>query len=181
MKYNKARPPIVQPIEQPYRYVPLTRGQVAIVDLDDFTWVSQWNWSALWIPSKHGFYAVRSAVIEGKKRCLYLHRELLQCSPDEYTDHRDGNSLDCRRSNIRRCRPIDNTRNRGVQTVNTSGLKGVSFDRFRNKWKSRINVDGKEIFLGRFANSMDAAIAYNNAAREYYGDFAWLNQVQNGS
>jgi HNH endonuclease/AP2 domain len=87
-------------------------------------------------------------------------------------DHRDGNRLNNRWSNLRRASYADNAANRRRLPKNTSGFKGVSFDRPKGKWKAQIRKDGKNYFIGRYATAEQAHAAYVAKARELFGEFA---------
>lgn len=159
--------------------IPLTQGQVALVDDEDADLVNQ-NWCATVIPSGYGnseFYA----------KCKgqgYLHRVILArvlnrpLATSEWVDHINRNTLDNRRTNLRLTTPSQNCMNRAKGKTNTSGFKGVSFDRIRNKWLAQIRLSGRVKNLGRYATPEDAACAYDTAAREFYGEFARLNFPQ---
>ena len=87
-------------------------------------------------------------------------------------DHRDGNSLNNRLSNLRVSSHSNNVANRGRPRSNTSGLKGAFFDRRRGHWTAEITKDGRRYYLGSFATAEDAHSAYAAKARELVGEFA---------
>ena len=171
-KYRKARPQIEQPTDPTCRYIALTRGQIAIVDAEDYPFLNQWNWTALWSPRKHGYYAVRNV---GKGRIKYMHQILLNPKPNQLCDHRNGNTLDYRRGNLRTCTHQQNNRNRSHDVACLSKLKGVRL--YGKRWQARISVNKQSIYLGTFDDPGQAALAYNEAAKQYFGEFAWFNEV----
>ena len=87
-------------------------------------------------------------------------------------DHRDGNPLNNRWRNLRLSTRSENSANRPRDVSNTSGFKGVSFDRRRGNWIARIRKDARDYFLGRFATAEEAHEAYVAAARLLFGEFA---------
>jgi len=87
-------------------------------------------------------------------------------------DHRDGNALNNRWTNLRLASHTDNAANRPRLPRNTSGLKGVSFDRRRGTWAAQITKEGRRYFIGRFATALEAHAAYVAAARVLFGEFA---------
>jgi len=87
-------------------------------------------------------------------------------------DHRDGNPLNNRWNNLRLSTRSENCANRRRDITNTSGFKGVSFDRRRGNWIARIMKESRNYFLGRFATAEEAHEAYGAAARLLYGEFA---------
>jgi hypothetical protein len=86
-------------------------------------------------------------------------------------DHRDGNAGNDRWYNLREATSQQQKWNRGPNTNNASGHKGVYFDRSRNRWAAGIMVDRHCIFLGRFDTAELASAAYETAARELFGEF----------
>jgi|SRR5882724_4261472 len=158
---------VTQPLDQSYRLIALTQGQNAIVDTTDFEWLNQWNWSALWIPSSRGFYAVRLSTK------IYMHRIILGCKSKELADHKNGNTLDNRRENLRKCTLAENNRNRKKNYSSTSKYKGVY--EVGKRWQARIEVRGEKKYLGTYETSERAALAYDNAAKMFHREFALLN------
>src|SRR2546425_1516194 len=95
--------------------------------------------------------------------------------PAVQVDHEDRDGLNNRRYNLRVATHDDNQRNRSCQKRNnrTSQYKGVCLE--KGKWRVRIRVNGKNIEIGRFDSELQAALAYDKAAREHYGEFACCN------
>lgn len=150
--------------------VPLTMGDVTLIDEQDVELVSQYNWY-----SQTG-KRTRYAANKNKERLLLLHRLILgDC---EAIDHINGDGLDNRRSNLRVCSLTENNRNTRKRENTRSQYKGVVFDNSAsNKWKARVYKDGKQIVLGRFSTEEEAAVAYNKAAVIHYGEFANINSL----
>lgn len=147
------------------------KGLIAVVDEEDFEMANQYNWSA--DNHKHTFYAV--SVIDGKK--VYLHNFI---SGLKEADHVDRNGLNNQRSNLRGSTRQQNMMNKGKQKGEyASRFKGVSYDKRRNTWNARIEINGKKIYLGSYKIDTEAAIAYNNKAKELHPDFAVLNIINN--
>lgn len=95
-------------------------------------------------------------------------------------DHVNGNGLDNTRINLRAVTPQQNSWNRGLRSDSQSGYKGVHYLKDRVAYSARIQVNGKRYYLGYFKNSVDAAKAYDTAAREHFGEFARLNFPDEG-
>jgi hypothetical protein len=123
-----------------------------------------------------GWYAVRSQRRGGRQHHLRLHRVIaarMGLQIDGYeVDHRNGDTLDCRRANLRRATRLQNAKNISRRSDNTSGVRGVGWDTRRQLWRARIAVDGRRISLGHFPTLPAAARAYAKAARRYHGEFA---------
>jgi hypothetical protein len=165
---------------EPCRKLPLTQGQYAIVDADIYDYLMQWNWFARWDSKGKRYYASVSLKDEVNK--TFRHQEMsrtiigLQWWNKVKVDHRNHNGLDNRRSNLRKSNDSQNQANACLRTDNTSGYKGVV--RSKNKsggWIAKIQVNGKDIYLGRFADIIEATKAYDNAARQHFGEFAMTN------
>jgi hypothetical protein len=149
--------------------IQLTRGHVALVSDVDFNRLSQrGKWYASG-PTSNKFYACRE---EGRKSVL-MHRVVLNAPDGFLVDHINGNTLDNRRENLRLCNKTENLRNRGKTKLNSVGYKGVT--RKRGRFSAGISVGGKHISLGSFSDPIEAARAYDAAAKKYFGEFAWFN------
>ena len=83
------------------------------------------------------------------------------------------NRLDCRKSNLRDCTHSENLMNRDKNVNNTSGHKGISWDKSRNKWMAGIKVNYKRISLGRFDDIQDAIKAYQLGVKNYHGEYTF--------
>jgi hypothetical protein len=154
--------------------IQLTQGKVALVDDADFEFLSQWKWCAQ--RSDNLYYASRKISLDnGKTKTFRMHREIMRPPDNLLVDHKNGNTLDNRRENLRICTNQENCMNSSLPIDNKSGFKGVHLD--RSKWRSRIVFNGKPIHLGMFDNPRDAGMAYNKAAIKYFGDFAKLNKI----
>ena len=146
--------------------IPLTKGKVAIIDDEDFEWLNQWNWY-------YGCdgYAFRTDCKNGRKSIL-MHRLILDTPRGMETDHINQNKLDNCRKNLRSATTSQNQANRPAPRNNTSGMKGVQWDKRANKWLAVIQFHGKLIYAGYFENINDAARAYSDKANELFGEFA---------
>jgi hypothetical protein len=151
--------------------IPLTQGQFAIVDDEDFEELNKYKWCA--IKRAYTFYAKRD--VNG--RLIAMHRIILHCKEGLEVDHINGNGIDNRKENIRVCTKINNLRNRKRRTDSFCKYKGVYFNKRRKRWNAYITVDRKRISLKTFSNPIDAAIAYNTFAIKYFGEFAKLNDL----
>lgn len=147
--------------------IELTQGLYALVDDKDYDWLNSWKWHAS--GSEKQFYACRTE----NKKLIQMHREILRCSDDEFVDHKDGNGLNNQRENIRKCTRHENNRNKSIQKNSETGYKGVS--KSGKKYRARIMVNGKWMCLKSHLTAKDAAIAFDEAAKKHFGEFAKLN------
>lgn len=150
------------------KIIALTQGKVAQVSDHRFDYLNQWKWYA----NKDGnkWYARRN---EGNKS-VKMHRQITGVTdPEIDVDHRDGDGLNNTDENLRVCTATQNLANRGKTKRNTSGYKGVS--KIRGRWYADLMKGGKHVFRGYFSTAEEAARAYDKAAREHYGEFAYTN------
>ena len=163
--------------------IPLTRGMVAIVDEEDFEQIkdlSEKKWQATRIDrgGKNKLYYAKRGGGQRALPLIYMHQLLLDVPKDKEVDHIDGNGLNNRRSNLRICYHPQNCFNRRKQFNTSSIYKGVYWNKQRHKWQAQIKFEGRRHFLGRFTNEVQAALAYNKAAKKEYGEFATLNKIK---
>jgi len=157
------------------KIIPLTRGFVALVDDEDYERViaaGPWHASSA---NDGCLYAVHSVVCksDGTHTTLRMHRFLLGITnPHVQADHINHDGLDNQRHNIRRCLHQQNQANSCKRPETTSRFRGVCWNKCHGKWEAKIKIDGKNIFLGYFADEIAAAHAYDAAARELFGEFA---------
>ena len=148
--------------------IPLTQGKFAIIDEDDFFIVSPYRWWAKLKGSK--WYA--ETKIQGKN--VSMHRLLLNF-PEVLVDHWDGDGLNNTRQNLRKATHQQNGFNKRPSPGRQ--YKGVSFRKDRGLYRAYIGIEERYIHLGHFPTAKDAALEYNRAAVELFGDFACLNEV----
>lgn len=164
--------------------VKLTHGYEAIVDTEDFERVSVFKW---YPHDSHGrIYAETNLKLpSGKWTMLALHRFVMNCHTGDgnVVDHKNGNTLDNRRANLRITTGRGNARNRiSSPNIKRGGYKGVSWHKATGKWRvtiaaGSVKKNGKSgiIHLGLFTDPEKAARAYDMVARKHFGEFAALN------
>ena len=158
-----------------YRRIYLDEGQWTILDVEDYYTFGNLKWSLG--GHKRKFYAVRGAKDKnGRFEMLRLHREIMNAPKGLLVDHKNGNALDNRKANLRLATHWQNSCNRKKVNTNTwSRFIGVSFHKRRGLWTAEIRYRGKHIWLGYFKTEIEAARAYDAAAKKYHGEFARLN------
>ncbi len=105
-----------------------------------------------------------------------MHREIMNFPKGLLVDHRNNNTLDNRRANLRPATSSQNMVNRRRdKSKNSSQFRGVRFRKERGRWSAQITINGKTFWLGSYDNEIDAARAYDRAAMKYHGEFAKLN------
>lgn len=166
--------------------IKLTRGLFAQIYDADYEWLSRWKWHAVW--AEVGFYAARVERRPGGKRVtIYMHRVILCPPSDRVTDHIDRDGLNNHRCNLRVATRFQNARNARRRSDCKSQFKGVRNEsancNLTRPWRAVIGgiSSGTRRHLGYFATEEDAARAYDVAAREAYGEFAFQNFPESDS
>ena len=140
---------------------------ISVCDLDR---VKQYKWSRCGHKDRGPYFS--HGYREGNKtKHIILHRFILDCPKGMIVDHISGNTLDNRRENLRICTPAENSRNYKKPKTNTSGYKGVSWDKKSLKWRAAIGFNNKVIHLGFFSSAEEAHSAYIKASKKYHLDF----------
>jgi hypothetical protein len=153
--------------------IELTKNKKALVS-PEFEYLNQFKWHF------DGRYATRTKWNKELKKDVkvYMHKEILNVEKGEYVDHVNGDKLDNRLDNLRKVTSQQNSMNMLTQVVKKhSKYKGVSYDKSRNKWVAYCVKDTKMHNLGRFTDEKEAALAYNEKAKELFGEFARLNKL----
>jgi len=136
--------------------------KIVLIDDEDYELISKYNWYLA-----GGYAATRI----GDDACVKMHQLIL----GSFVDHKNRNKLDNRRTNLRFATGTQNNANRGkVGKSPTSQFKGVYLTE-KGKWKATITIKYKSRHLGYFATELEAAIVYDIAAQELFGEFALLN------
>ena len=162
------------------RKIPLTQGKFAIVDDEDYKRINKYKWHTT--KDTNVFYAkthvrVKDENFKIKNKVIGMQMLVLNLTMSSTRkmdiDHRDGDGLNNKKNNLRLATHAQNIMNQRLNKVNTSGYKGVSWH--RNKWRAQIKKDGKRHHLGLFTCLIKAAKAYDEAAKELFGEYARLN------
>lgn len=141
------------------------------VDDEDFDRINKFKWTLK--KSHNTFYARRSSK---SPTWILMHREIINVDDKSiHYDHVDTNGLNNQKINLRRCNHSQNGANKPSLKGSSSVYKGVCFRPKRNKYQAAIQIRGSVKFLGMFFNEIDAAKAYDNAAKIHHGEFANLN------
>lgn len=148
--------------------ISLTQGKFALIDDIDFEYLNQWKWHY------HDGYAAKGCSPTILMHRIVAKRAEINCS--QTIDHINLKRNDNRRKNLRPATKAQQMMNYNKQKNNTSGFKGVSYCKRHHKWRATIRYK-HHYHLGYFNNKLDAAKAYNKAAKKYFGKFARLNKI----
>lgn len=160
--------------------VPLSRGLFALIDNEDQELVLPYKWYAMGPTGKE--HAVRKDKVT--RKAVWMHRVILDAQLDQplqpplMCDHVNRNGLDNRRINLRFCLRKQNLWNQGPRPGHK--YKGIWWNESHNRWAANISAHGIKYYVGEFKTDIEAALAYNEAAKFLFGEFAYLNEVQNG-
>jgi hypothetical protein len=162
-----------------FRRIRLAQPRYAKVDPADYKRLKRYEWIAQ--KGTCNFYAVRQVRgCKGKRVTLiYLHKEIIKVPDGMVIDHINYDGMDNRCANLRAATYPQNMYHRRKRSgAKHSKYKGVCWKKDRRKWLARIAYEKKKIHLGCFRSEIDAAKAYDHAAKIYHGEFASLNFPQ---
>ena len=164
-------------------YLEKRNGQIikCYVDLEDLNRLEKlnWRWCAVWDSDIKNYYIKHSeylGAVNGKfkYKITLLHRWIMNTNKNEYVDHKNHNTIDNRKNNLRVTRNDKNTKNRkSKNSNNTSGYRNVSW--VNNKWIVQLQIKGKNKVLGKFDDINKAGKFAEKMRKKYYGDFAGNN------
>lgn len=151
-----------------------SKGERFYFDKEDFQKIN----SYCWYIDNYGYVVTDSHKYHGvkNKKNLRMHRIIMDYWDNKLDiDHINNNKFDNRKSNLRLVTRSQNFMNKDKQSNNTSGVTGVYWDKSRNKWMAAIQVNGKQINLGRYDNKKDAVVARKHAENKYFGEYSFDN------
>ncbi len=153
-------------VKRPGRRNLRSRGLVALIDDDDYERCSGYAW--------HAYRSLKAKTWYAKSGALLLHRVIMGATLGDKReiDHRNGDGLDCQKSNLRFATSSQNKIN--TPPRGRSGIKGVRFK--ANRWEVAIKLGGKSVYLGRFVTAEEASAVYNQRAVQEHGQFAYQQQ-----
>ncbi len=150
--------------------IPVGQNQFALVDDNIFDLLNQWGWG---LDKSKKNYVIR--LDKKYSSHIRMHRFIMGAKFGQEVDHIDGNPLNNQFSNLRFCTHKQNCYGRKLNKDNTSGYKGVV--KHEDAWRAQARIDGKLKYFGIYQTKEEAALAYNTAAKKYFGKFARLNTI----
>lgn len=157
-------------------------GKFALVDDEDYDMLMEHKWFVICVKAcpklYYARYNVSHPIYKGSKP-IPMHRVIMGVDdPKVEVDHIDGNGLNNQRSNLRLCSRFENCMNRKKRKCTSSKYKGVAWRKDSAIWRAYIRFDGKLYNLGQYDSEVDAALAYNQAALMWFGQFASINKIE---
>jgi hypothetical protein len=153
--------------------IPLTQGKFAKIDNEDYDLIKNHKWCY-----NKGYAKTAITLSNGKQKLLSMHRVILGLTDSKIQcDHINHDGLDNTKKNLRPCTHQQSHMNKSSAKNSSSKYLGVSWHKNKDKWQSSIMFNNKQIHIGIFHNEEEAAKAYNNKAKELFGEFANLNII----
>lgn len=150
-------------------------GLFALVDDEDYDWLSQWEWRFTKSVRNHSGYAARSE----HSKTIFMHRELMKAQTGTWVDHRDHNGLNDQRYNLRLATPTQNCRHTRKVAGRTSQFKGVyrhgATTAYKKPWGTTLTIKDKSLTLGSYDDEHIAALMSDFWTTYLFGDFASTN------
>lgn len=167
--------------------IELTQGKVAIVDDEDYEWLSNYKWNlGDHNKSEKYIYAFTRIYVEAEygtphyylkkkqRKSIFMHRMIMDTPEDLIIDHINHNTLDNRKANLRNTTYSQNMIN-SYRDKPLSGYRGVTAH--KKKYAARISINGKDKRIGSYRTAKEAGKAFNKAAQKHYGKYAQLNEI----
>jgi hypothetical protein len=174
-RYRVKRHAVEQPSNPLYKRIALTQGQSALVDAHNYDRLMQRNWTAQWNSKTKSFYATGRKWNKslGRSTPLAMARVILGLPDDDprQGDHRNHDTLDNTEQNLRIGTPRQNSQNQ--QRSNKNGFKGVH--KRGKKWGAYFSAWNINRYVGLYATREEAARAYDEWARMFFGEWAHTN------
>jgi hypothetical protein len=151
--------------------IKLSRGEITMVDDDDFEWLTQWKWYC-----DNKGYATRVVKVNGKDGRIFMARQIMNAPQGLEVDHIDHNPLNNQKENLRICTTAQNQWNRG-RIYGRSKFLGVSVTVASGVTYYKVDIcsNGAKYYLGMYTDEEEAAKVYDKKAIELHGEFARLN------
>jgi hypothetical protein len=155
------------------REIVLVNGNKAFIDDEDYEKTTGYKWYLL----KYGNnqYAIGYKYDGGNQTACLLHRLIMPVNEKDVIDHIDFNGLNNCKSNLRVVSNYENSWHHRLSKNNTSGYRGVSWDKSKGKYRATLRRYGEYFHLGNFSDAVEAARAYDEAAEKMFGVFAVKN------
>jgi hypothetical protein len=147
------------------RQIQLSQAMIAVLDDEDHNRLSRFHWCYRGERNGNQGYAIRHAKIDGKKRTVYLHREIMGEVPEGCeVIFKNYDRLDCRRENLVIVTKEEARQHHRVRSDCKAGAKGISYDPAIG-YTAAIHRNGHRYAVGTFANRWEAEDAYEEAVK----------------
>lgn len=159
-------------ISEEYAIGYTSAGNKFTFDKEDYDLIYPYLWSV----NPDGYLIAN----DSNGKIFRLHRLVMGVgyNDSEYVDHIDHDISNNQKGNLRLCTPSENAMNQSLKSNNTSGARGVCWDKSRGKWITSIMVNYKSIYIGRYDDFDDAVMARKEAENKHFGEFSYNNSMQ---
>jgi|SRR4030095_7955285 hypothetical protein len=147
--------------------IALNKGFATVVDDEDYDRLVKYRWRASDCRPNGVVYAIATIA----RKSVFMHRLILGANPGQYVDHINFDGLDNRRENLRLCTPAQSAQHKRMMVTNSSGYRGVNFNKEHKKYAAEIWVESRRVFLGYFDTAEEASVAYRKAAVVLHKEF----------
>jgi hypothetical protein len=144
------------------------KGEEFYFDLEDYDKIKNYCWRI----DNNGYVVSRD-----NSKIIKIHRHILNCTADMTVDHINHKKIDNRKKNLRIVTNSQNSMNTKINSKNTSGCKGVNYDKRNNKWVVRIGLNRKRIHIGYFDDFEEAVKVRKKAEVKYHGEFRYKGEI----
>lgn len=149
-----------------------TYGQKKVyIDMEDKERVQKYHWNVNKRTRPENTFNVVTSNKNKELESTLLYRYIMNAPKEMQVDHRDGNELNNRKSNLRICTQADNNKNLKIRKNNTSGHKGVCWDKKNSKWMAYIKINTKFKNLGYYTDINEAIKIRKKAEITYFGEY----------
>ena len=149
-----------------------TKGEEFYFDLEDYDLIKDY----CWFIDDDGYVIAHDSNMNYSTKGM--HRILFPES--KYVDHIEHKNNDNRKSQLRPCTSQQNNMNKSLQSNNASGITGVTWNKYRNKWIAQMILNGKHLSFGYFDRFEDAVKARKDAEEKYFGEYSYDNSMKRG-
>lgn len=160
------------------KQIPLTQGQVALVDDWRLAELMQWRWQAQWNEHTKSYYAVRTEVQNGRGIPILMHRYIMKTPKGIQCDHRNHDTLDNQEHNLRNVTNSQNNMNTRVRFDNQLGQRCIK--RHGTGYLVRVTKDHKMVLCKTFRTLNQAIAARDTALTKFHGEYAYQSDHRKG-
>ena len=156
--------------------------EYTIIDTEDYEKVKDFCWRKRTNPrDKTEVYVEAKSLGKYRRKTIRIHQILCPCKEGFLPDHENGNGLDNRKSNLRPSTHSQNGMNRRTPSNNTSGVKGVTYDKKAKQWVAQITIEGEHHYLGGSTDFEEAVKLRQEAEEKYFGEYSYVRSREKAS
>jgi hypothetical protein len=151
-------------------------NHIVLIDDEDYDKIKDYKWYI--VKDHRNYYVMKTQKNHCNLSTIRMHTIFMNPPKGLQVDHINGNGLDNRKCNLRIVTPQQNQMNKCKQINSSSIYKGVHWETKRQKWRTQIYFKYHRYYLGYYKSEIEAAVAYNEKAKELFGEYARLNVIE---